>query len=156
MLSRVNHALSQWAALAACPRCCGPDLGDNGDDDGETLLLAALSMRRVAAQFQVVSSSGQNQSETSTGGDGEAEAESEDDYDAGGPQVHVGAFRVTGPDRAMLLGVLRTITVRKLDAVVTAMRSVLRTKQARRRESDAAMLRHVESIFDELSKTMKQ
>lgn len=154
MLFRVNNALSQWAALAACPRCCGQDLDD--DDDGETLLLAALSMRRVVAQFKAVSRCHQSAClpETSNSGDGEAEAG--DDDAAGGPRVHVGAFRVTGPDRTMLLGVLRTITVRKLDAVVTAMRSMLRTKQARRRESDTAMLRHVESIFDELSKTIKQ
>ncbi|KAK7931651.1 C6 zinc finger domain protein [Apiospora marii] len=154
MLFRVNNALSLWSALAACPRCCGHDLDDG--DDGETLLLAALSMRRVVSQFQAVSSSHQPaflQPGTSNNIDGEAE---DDDDDAAGPQVHVGSFRVTGPDRTMLLGVLRTITVRKLDAVVTAMRSMLRTKQARRRQSDVAMLQHVESIFDELSKTIKQ
>jgi hypothetical protein len=141
VLSRVNDALAQWSALAACSRCQNHDIEE---DDGETLLLAALSMRRVVTQLRAVG--------CQPGFKGFRDAESEDFV----PQLHVGAYQVTGSDRTMLLSVLRTITVRKLDAAVTTMQSMLRTKKARRRESDAAMLHHIESMLEVPAKMIKE
>ena len=125
VLFSVSDALAQWSAFAACPRCQDHN---REDDDGETLLLATLSIRRLVAQLNTIPC---------------------------GPQLRVGAFQVTGSDRAILLGVLRTITARKLNAAITTMQSMLRTKRARRAESDAAMLHHIESMLEELSSTVK-
>lgn len=141
VLARVNNALTQWSALAACSRCQNHDIED---DDGETLLLAALSIRRVVGQLKAVG--------CQPGSKGFGDAESEDF----GPQLHVGAYQITGLDRTTLLSVLRTITVRKLDAAVTTMQSMLRTKQARRGEADAAMLHHIESMLEVPAKMIKE
>jgi hypothetical protein len=141
VLSRVSDALAQWSALAACPRCQNCDGEDS--DDGETLLIAALSMRRVVAQLRAV---GCRPGFKGFGDDG------------GDPlQLHLGAFQVTGPDRTMMLGVLRTITVRKLDAAVATMRQMLRARQTRRGSGSdtGGVLHHIESILDELANTIK-
>ena len=139
VLSRVSDALTQWSAVAQCQRCQDHD---GHDDEGETLLLAALSMRRVVAQL-----SGRGFLRGST------EFREGDVCDK--VKLRVGAFQVTGSDRTMLLGVLRTITVRKLDAAVTTMQSTLRTKQARQGEEQRAILHHVESILKDLAKAIK-
>ena len=133
VLSRVSDALARWSVFAACPRC---QHHESDDDDGETLLLAALSIRKVVAQLRAVGAK-----------PGERDEEA-------GPQLYVGAFQVTGPDHTMLLGVLRTITLRKLDATVTTMQSMLRTKRARRGEADTAILDHIEAMLDELAKSI--
>lgn len=140
VLFSVSDALTQWSAFAACPRCQDHN---REDDDGETLLLATLSIRRVVAQLNTISHA--------PGLKGFDETDDEEF----GPQLRVGAFQVTGSDRAILLGVLRTITARKLNAAITTMQSMLRTKRARRAESDTAMLHHIESMLEDLSSTVK-
>lgn len=140
VLFSVSDALAQWSAFAACPRCQDHN---REDDDGETLLLATLSIRRVVAQLNAIPR-----------GPGLKGLDETDDEELG-PQLRVGAFQVTGSDRAILLGVLRTITARKLNAAITTMQSILRTKRARRAKSDAAMLHHIESMLEDLSSTVK-
>ncbi|KAK2754869.1 hypothetical protein FQN54_006762 [Arachnomyces sp. PD_36] len=140
ILARVSNALTQWSHVLACQRC--QEYERNNDDD-ETLLLAAMSMRRIVVQLK----EGGFWLEPARCGGG---TEDSDEV-----ELRIGDFQVTGADRAMLLSVLRTITVRKLDAAVTTMQSWLRTKQERQGEERSATLHHVESILQELSKTIK-
>jgi hypothetical protein len=88
--------------------------------------------------------------------DGDGEGEEEEEEEDAWPQLRVGAFEVTGPDRAMMLDVLRTIMVRKVDGAVTTMRRMLRAKQAVKGEADQAMLCHIEAILDELGRSIRR
>lgn len=144
VLSQVSDVLNQLSVLVACSRCQGDANGAGGSDDyGETLLLAAMSMRRILGQLKAVGWRS-----------GAKELDQSDEHD-GGPDLNIGAFQVTGSDRATMLNVLRIITVRKLDAAITTMQSMLRTKQSRQGESDVAMLQHIESMLDTLAAAIK-
>ena len=141
VLARTSNAIAQWSAFASCPRCQN---NDGEDDDGETLLLAALTIRRVVAQLKA--------------SDLQPGVSKEDDEVEGrdvGPQLQLGTFRIAGSDRTMLLRVLRTITFRKLDTFVTSMQSMLRSKQTQRNGADDAILNHIKAILVELAKMVK-
>lgn len=75
---------------------------------------------------------------------------------AGRPRVRVGSFDVTGQDRAVVLGVLRTATARKIAEAVEAMRETLRGKMKKEDTSDidgtvsGSLLAHIDVMFEDL------
>lgn len=90
----------------------------------------------------------------------EDQQQPDDSTAAGSPRVRVGSFDVTGPDRAMVLGVLRTVTARKMKGAVGAMREALRSKiQEDTNDVDGtrrgSLLAHIDVMFEDLALAIK-
>ena len=137
MLVRTSDAIARWSTFASCPHCQN---NDNEDDDGETLLIAALAIRRVVAQLKAI---------------GLQPGVSKETDEVEGPQLRFGAFQIAGSDRTVLLRVLQTITFRKLDTVVHSMQSMLKPKLMQCNGADNVILTQVKAILAELAKAVK-
>jgi hypothetical protein len=131
VLSRVADAIALWDNLVTC-MCWW-----NTNDNAETLLLATLSIRRVVALVRGVGQALDSTGSCDLGTDDPA------------PKLSLGMYEVTGPERTIVLEILRKVTVRKLGAAITTMQSLLQTKQAQPETTDTATLSYIKSILDD-------
>ncbi|XXG97050.1 hypothetical protein Hte_003344 [Hypoxylon texense] len=102
IMTTIQEAFRTWREFINCPGCA-----QNGDQ--EVLLLSLMCARSVLSQLEGV---------TWIGGDNS----SPDDC---GPTLTLGEFRVEGDEKSMLLHALRSITLRKIEAVLMRLKEVL-------------------------------
>ncbi|KAI1781135.1 hypothetical protein F4818DRAFT_29798 [Hypoxylon cercidicola] len=102
IMTNIQEAFKTWREFINCPSCA-----QNGDQ--EVLLLSLMCARSVLSQLEGV---------TWIGGDNSAP-------DDPGPTLTLGEFRVEGDEKSMLLHALRSITLRKIEAVLMRLKEVL-------------------------------
>ncbi|KAI4860814.1 hypothetical protein F4820DRAFT_435726 [Hypoxylon rubiginosum] len=102
IMTNIQEAFKTWREFINCPSCA-----QNGDQ--EVLLLSLMCARSVLSQLEGV---------TWIGGDNSS-------HDDCGPTLTLGEFRVEGDEKSMLLHALRSITLRKIEAVLMRLKEVL-------------------------------
>lgn len=102
IMTTIQEAFKTWREFINCPGCA-----QNGDQ--EVLLLSLMCARSVLTQLEGV---------TWIGGGNNTPNDS-------GPTLTLGEFRVEGDEKSMLLHALRSITLRKIEAVLVRLKEVL-------------------------------
>lgn len=103
IMANIQQAFKTWKAFINCPSC-------SQDGDQEVLLLSLMCARAVLCQLEGVTWNGGSGSSTP--------ADSS-------PTLTLGEFEVEGDEKSMLLQALRSITLRKIEAVLMRLKEVL-------------------------------
>ncbi|KAI1766592.1 hypothetical protein GGR53DRAFT_202711 [Hypoxylon sp. FL1150] len=102
IMTTIQEAFKTWRKFIHCPNCA-----QNGDQ--EVLLLSLMCARSVLTQLEGV---------TWIGGGNNTP-------DDTGPTLTLGEFRVEGDEKSTLLHALRSLTLRKIEAVLIRLKEVL-------------------------------
>ncbi|KAI0378285.1 hypothetical protein F5Y04DRAFT_291092 [Hypomontagnella monticulosa] len=103
IMANIQDAFKTWKTFINCPSC-------SQDGDQEVLLLSLMCARAVLCQLEGITWNGDSGSSTP--------ADSS-------PTLTLGEFEVEGDEKSMLLQALRSITLRKIEAVLMRLREVL-------------------------------
>lgn len=145
----MQNCLTGWSAALQCSRCAS-------NNDQEVFMLTVMCIRCALSQLGEVSFQLRRKTKPNPGADRRQRgAECSASWLSIPDEVplQLGGFRVTGYDRSILLRVLLTVTLRRIEAVVDLLRVLLQRK--RKLQSSGDTLDYMGHMADDLAASVK-